>query len=548
VSASIEGGDAAPRSPLAHEVLIAGAGPVGLTLAIALGQRGVRCLVLERNDGPTPWPKMDRTNARSMEIFRRLGIADRIRALGYPPDNPMDVFLLTTMTEPPLAVLPFGSVAQHRAQVARCMDGSLPLEPYQLVAQNDVEPLLRSVAEALPGVQVRYGHEVAGLVQDEAGVRVSVKTGDGGSASFAGRWLVGCDGGSSTVRKALGIALEGRGGIRELRQVVFDSRDLYDRIPVGKGRHYNFIDGHSIIAQGNRRQFTLHSALPEGTDFVPVLRRLIGFDCEIVIRRVVTWRHNLLLAQRYREGRVFLAGDAAHLVIPTGGLGMNTGIGDAIDLAWKLEALAKGRGGPALADSYERERRPVGAFNVASAGWAAEGVGIWRALVTPDLLEPGPAGDAKRQAVRESFELNHGRMHGMRGAEFAYTYADSPLVEPQPDNPARWDRNVYVPVVRPGARIPHMWLKDGTPLQDALGCGFTLLDLSGGFDAGPIVEAFRSLGSPLDVVSRDERRVRDTFGRSVFLLRPDLHIVWSGDGPIPDPASLARRSLGHPLR
>jgi hypothetical protein len=185
---------------------------------------------------------------------------------------------------------------------------------------------------------------------------------------------------------------------------------------------------------------------------------------------------------------------------------------------------------------------------VASAGWAAEGVGIWRALVTPDLLEPGPAGDAKRQAVRESFELNHGRMHGMRGAEFAYTYADSPLVEPQPDNPARWDRNVYVPVVRPGARIPHMWLKDGTPLQDALGCGFTLLDLSGGFDAGPIVEAFRSLGSPLDVVSRDERRVRDTFGRSVFLLRPDLHIVWSGDGPIPDPASLARRSLGHPLR
>ncbi len=547
--------------PSTFDVIVAGAGPVGLTLAIDLGRRGVKTLLLERNPTTGPWPKMDRTNARSMELFRRLGIVDRVRALGYPPDNPMDVFLLTRMTEPPLAVLKFGSVAEKRAEIAACTDGSLPLEPYQLVSQNRVEPLLKEVAEATPNVTVRYGEGLEDFAQDDdvgdrgdgggggggGGGRVSVqvKLHAGGTKQYRASFLVGCDGGVSTVRKRLGIKLQGQGGIREMRQVVFGSEDLYERIPVGKGRHYNFVNGSVIVAQGDRKEFTLHTALPEGSDFIARLRELIGFDCQLEIRKVITWRHNLLLAEHYQAGRMFMAGDAVHLVIPTGGLGMNTGLGDALDLSWKLAGAVHGWAGPGLLPSYEQERRPVGVRNIEASGWAASGVGVWAALVTPQIYADSAAGVALRQQVGESFTINQGRMHGMRGAEFGYSYADSPLVAPEPGNLPEWDINIYKPSARPGVRLPHMWLKDGRALQDVLGDDYTLLDLRGDCDSAVLQAAFRAIGAPLEVLRLDEPHLRNVFGRSVLLLRPDLHIAWSGDGPLPDATALARRVTGH---
>ena len=189
------------------------------------------------------------------------------------------------------------------------------------------------------------------FTQDDAGMGVVARFLDGFEETLRGAYLVGCDGGSSTVRKKLGIELEGRGGIQDVCQVIFGSKDLYEKIPIGKGRHYNFAhpDSSTIIAQGCRTEFTLHTSLPPDTDFEPVIRDLIGFPCEIEIRHVVQWRQHLLVAERYRERRVFLAGDAIHLVIPTGGLGMNTGVGDAFDLSWKLSRHDQGvgRAGPA---------------------------------------------------------------------------------------------------------------------------------------------------------------------------------------------------------
>ncbi len=172
--------------------------------------------------------------------------------------------------------------------------------------------------------------------------------------------------------------------------MIFRSEDLYERIVTGKGRHYQFADaaGSSMVAQGTRKEFTLHSSLPPDTDFRPVIQDLIGFPCDFEIRHVIPWRHHLLVAERYRDGRVFLAGDAVHLVIPTGGLGMNTGVGDAFDLSWKLAGTIKGWGGPGLLDGYEPERRPIGIRNVAAAGWAAEG--------RADLARPGDAGGVRR--------------------------------------------------------------------------------------------------------------------------------------------------------
>ena len=529
-----------------HEVIVAGAGPVGLTLAIDLGRRGVRCLIVERDPTTAPWPKMDRSNARTMEFYRRIGIVDRVRALGYPPDNPMDVFLTTRLSEPPIAVLKYPSVAERRKQIAESPDGSFLLEPYQLVSQNKLEPLLKEIAEGTPKVTVRYGCELVDFAQDENGVTVHTRTTSGAAGTVRATYLVGCDGGSSTVRKKLDIKLEGQGGVRDVVQVIFRSDDLYDRIVTGKGRHYQFAGDatSSLVAQGDRKEFTLHTSLPPDTNFEPVIRDLIGFPCHFEIRHVVPWRPHLLVAERYRDRRVFLAGDAVHLVIPTGGLGMNTGVGDAFDLSWKLAGVIKGWGGPGLLDGYEEERRPIGLRNRDASGWAAAGVPIWRALVTPAIHGDTPAGRAARQELAASFDVNHRRMHGMVGVEAGYSYAGSRLITDEPGNVAEWETSRYIPRAVPGARIPHMWLKDGRALQDVLGDDYTLLDLRGDCDTAPLEAAFCVLGAPLEILRLDEARVRGVYGASVFLLRPDVHIAWRGEGPPADPAPLARMVTG----
>jgi 2-polyprenyl-6-methoxyphenol hydroxylase-like FAD-dependent oxidoreductase len=530
-----------------YDVIIAGAGPVGLTLAIDLGRRGINCLLMERNTTTAPWPKMDRSNARTMEFYRRIGIVDRVRALGYPPEIPMDVFIVTRLCDPPLAVLRYPSVGECRSQIAACRDGSLPLEPYQLVSQNKLEPLLKEVAEATPNVTVRYGSELVNFAQDEGGVSVRSRSPTGVEETLRGSYLVGCDGGSSTVRKKLGIKLEGRGRIQEVCQVIFGSKDLYEKIPIGKGRHYNFAhpDSSTIIAQGCRTEFTLHTSLPPDTNFEPVIRDLIGFPCEIEIRHVVQWRQHLLVAERYREGRVFLAGDAIHLVIPTGGLGMNTGVGDAFDLSWKLAGVIGGWGGPGLLDGYERERRPIGMRNRDAAGWAAAGVPIWRRLIAPHVRDDTPEGAALRAEIAASASINHRRMHDMRGVEFGYSYAGSPLISHEPGNLAEWDTCKYTPHTRPGIRIPHMWLKDGRALQDVLGDWYTLLDLEGHCETEALEKAFAAFGAPLNIVRLDEPHVREVYGCSVLLLRPDLHIAWRGNRPPDDPTSIAALTTGH---
>jgi hypothetical protein len=229
-------------------------------------------------------------------------------------------------------------------------------------------------------------------------------------------------------------------------------------------------------------------------------------------------------------------------VIPSGGLGMNTGVGDAFDLAWKLAGTIHGWGGPELLESYEGERRPIGRRNVDAAGWAADGVPIWRALVTPDAYDDTPAGAAVRARLVESFDVEHRRMHGMVGVEAGYSYAGSSLIADEPM--AAWETSRYEPKALPGARIPHMWLDDGQALQDILGDDYTLLDLIGDADTAALEAAFRARGAPLAVIRRDEPRVRDVYGASVFLLRPDLHIAWRGEGAPSDPVGLAALATG----
>jgi 2-polyprenyl-6-methoxyphenol hydroxylase-like FAD-dependent oxidoreductase len=521
------------------QVLIVGAGPTGLTLAIDLGLRGIRCTLVEQKPAPQFLPKMERCNARTMEIYRRMGIAERVRAAGLPAHCPMDVFIVLSLVEPPLYHLPYPSVAQYRAAIARCEDASQPLEPYQLISQYTLEPVLKSIAESLPSVSVRFGCEFSSLKQDACGV--TARTGEG---EIRCAYLVGCDGGGSTVRHQLGIELAGDANLLELRQALYRCDELYQRIPIGQGRHYHVADGqHSfLIVQDSTRHFTLHAVVERDDDMASQFEKVIAMPLAYEMLYVGQWRQNLLLAERYGEGRVFIAGDAAHLMIPTGGLGMNSGVGDAVDLSWKLAATLQGWGGPQLLRSYEIERRPVGARNVAASRFASHGRRRWRAMYRPDLRDSAATrANLARVAYEEQPKSNE-----MIGAELGYVYENSPVVCPQPGPAPASDFMAYHPSTYPGARLPHVWLADGTAVQDRVGyeLGFTLVRFSETNVEG-ITRAFASLGAPCRVLDLSDARARELYEADLLLLRPDLHVAWRGSRPPEDPARLARLATGH---
>ena len=517
------------------QVIIVGAGPVGLTLAIDLGRRGIACVLVEQKAEPQFLPKMERCNARTMEIFRRLALADRIRAAGMPEDVPMDVQIVRSMTEPPILRLPYPSVAEARALTRECHDGSLPLEPYQLISQYTLEPLLLEVAEELPTVTVMRSTTFLEFTEQDDGVQVSINDTDGARKTLRCAYLVGCDGGASPVRKQLGINLEGEGNIARLRQGLFYCAQLYERLPIGngpsRGRHYLVAGGPPtfMIMQDSTRHWTVHSAVESDDEMRRMFERIIGVDLPYEMLYCAEWRQNLLLAERYGEGRVFLAGDAVHLVIPTGGLGMNTGVGDATDLAWKLAATLQGWGGPGLLASYDAERRQIGERVVGASRYASLGYRAWLAEVRPEIGDDTPAGSVARAHLAEVANVEQRKSNEMIGAELGYRYVDSPIIDNVPGG-RQHDLRAYLPTTWPGARLPHMWLSDASAIQDQLRPErYTLIDVVGGHDARPLLAAFETLGAPLDVFVVADPALRAVYERDLVLVRPDMHVAWRGN-------------------
>jgi 2-polyprenyl-6-methoxyphenol hydroxylase-like FAD-dependent oxidoreductase len=474
---------------------------------------------------------MERCNARTMEIYRRLGIAERVRDAGLPRDAPMDVFLALSMADPPLVHLPCPSVAAATAKIAAQNDGGL-LEPYQLISQYTLEPLLRSIVETIAGVTVRFGCELIAFTQDASSVTAVVQANDA-AETIRAPYLVGCDGGSSTVRKLLGIPLQGEGNIRKLRQALFRCNDLYDRIPMGKGRHYHIAEGPLfpfIILQDSTRHWTLHAAASSDGEMAEIFKKSLAMPIPFEMLSVNEWTQHLLCAERYREGRVFIAGDAAHLVIPTGGLGMNTGVGDAIDLSWKLAATLAGWGGAQLLASYEAERRPIGLRNVKASRGAMTGRLGWRAAYHPNVRDDTAQGAATRHRMAALFDVQQRKVTEILGIEAGYRYVDSPIVWREPGDGPDPDNPCYIPTTWPGARVPHVWLDDGAALHDRLGPGYTLLRLGGTrADTASLEQSFRDMGAPLDVRDIASERARELFEYDLLLVRPDLHVVWRGN-------------------
>jgi 2-polyprenyl-6-methoxyphenol hydroxylase-like FAD-dependent oxidoreductase len=538
------------QTDIETDVLIAGAGPTGLTLAVDLGKRGVRCTLIEQKDAPQFLPKMERCNARTMEIYRRMGLAGIIRAAALPADCPMDVFIVFTVVEPPLLHLPYPSVNEARKEIAARNDGTLPLEPYQLVSQYTLEPLLKAEAEKLPSVDVRFGHELVEFTQDPQSVTATVRTSAGEMKTIKAKYMVGCDGGASVVRKQLGIKLQGEGNLLQLRQALYYCEDLYERIPIGKGRHYHVADNQAsfLIVQDSTKHFTLHAVVENDADMATQFEKVVAMPVKYEMLYVGQWKQNLLLADRYTENRVFMAGDAVHLVIPTGGLGMNTGVGDAVDLSWKLAATLQGWGGPGLLASYETERRKVGGDNVGASTYASRGRRLWRSQWKPDIRDNTPEGHATRDNLARVADIEQRKTNEMLGAEFGYHYAHSPLIAQEDGDPPPYDYREYTPSTHPGCRLPHVWLDDGTPIQDRIAhdSAYVLLRLGkGGADDGALGKAFAAIGAPFTALDIPDAGARALYGCNLILLRPDMHIVWRGDAPPANAVALARMATGH---
>jgi 2-polyprenyl-6-methoxyphenol hydroxylase-like FAD-dependent oxidoreductase len=480
-----------------------------------------------------------------MEIYRRLGIVQKVREAGFPRDIPMDVFIVTSLTEPPLLHLPYPSVARAEAEIAACNDGTMPREPYQLISQYTLEPLLKLIAESIPNVDVRYACEFISFEQDADGVRARIKSG-GKETQLSALYLAGCDGGNSTVRRQLGIKLQGEANLMQFRQALFRCDDLFERIAMGKGRHYHVADAQAtfLIVQDSTKHFTLHATAQSDAEMAVLFEKTVAMPVKYEMLSVGQWRQNLLLADSYGEGRVFLAGDAVHLMIPTGGLGMNSGVGDAIDLSWKLAATLQGWGGPKLLASYEIERRQVGARNVDASRHASRGRRAWRAAWKSNIRDDTPEGAETRANLTRIADVEQRKSNEMIGAELGYRYGGSPVIWPETGEEPAPDFMKYLPTTWPGARLPHVWLRDGTALHDRIGDGFTLLRLGTQVDAAPLAQAFASYAAPFTILDVHEARPRDIYGYDLLLLRPDLHVVWRGNR-LDDPAKLAAVATGH---
>jgi 2-polyprenyl-6-methoxyphenol hydroxylase-like FAD-dependent oxidoreductase len=535
------------------DVLIIGAGPTGLTLAADLGRRGVRCTLVEQKERPAFLPKMERINARTMEIYRRMGLGPQIRGAGLRADCPMDVYIVLALNEPPLLRLHYPSVEDAQAETRATNDGTLPLEPYQLISQYTLEPLLKSIAETMPAVTVRFGCEFLSLRQDPDGVTAQIRRGDGGTQELRAKYLVGCDGGTSLVRKELSIALAGEGNLMQLRQALYRCDALFDLLPIGngpgKGRHYHVADDKAtqLIMQDSTKHWTLHSIVDTSEEMNATFERTVGVPVRYEMLSCDPWRQNLLLADHYGKGRVFLAGDAAHLVIPTGGLGMNSGVADAVDLSWKLAAMLAGWGGPNLLTSYEVERRQVGERNVGASRYATVGRRKWRSMWRPNIRDDTAEGRQSRSVLAAVADVEQRKSNEMIGAELGYRYVDSPVICNVPGGPEHLFRD-YQPTTWPGARLPHVWCNDGTAMQDRIPEGFTVLKLGGTrADAAALQRAIAARGAPVAVLDVPDRIVREVYGYDLILLRPDLHVVWRGNAAPDDAAEVAAIATGHYL-
>ena len=517
-------------------VLIAGAGPVGLSLAIELAYRGIRCLIVEQTDGSVDFPTTNLANTRTCEHLRRWGIAEIMRyQSGYPTDYPRNYLFVTRMTGYEIARFNHPANGDPDAHSPYSPEGRLWIsKPY-------FDPVLHKHVAALTTVQLRYETVFESFQQEDKRVFCKIVDVKGGQEEWIeADYLVGCDGGRSKIRRALGLQYEGVFSQGMNVAVLFRS-PLLEHTRHGPAVQYQIINSQingAIAAVDGKELWRLNirnikEEQLDGLNAPEKLRAALGENVPFELLAVRPWTGHCVVAERYQHDRVFLAGDAAHLNWPAGGFGMNTGIGDAVDIGWKLAAVLQGWGGPRLLDSYTTERKPIAMINVNEAAEMRASFDH-QTPFSPKIEEDSEEGRELREEARAAIMRTRAKefQHDSAGIELGYRYENSPICIADRTPPPPLDHGHYVPSTWPGSRAPHLWLKDGRSTLDLFGKGFVLL----GFTKGPtssFTDAAQRAGVPLEVIGIDDEKVRASYERNFVLVRPDGHVAWRGNA-IPD--------------
>jgi 2-polyprenyl-6-methoxyphenol hydroxylase-like FAD-dependent oxidoreductase len=510
-------------------VIIVGAGPVGLGLACDLGQRGVDCVLIEKRDGAINVPKQSMVSARNMEFCRRWGVAKTVRTAVWPESHSRDFVYLDSMRGKELLRFKVPSFAQWDKR-------DFTPETACPCPQIYFDPILGNHARTLPSVTLAYNTRLDHFSQDDDGVTAQVTDmATGAARTVRAQYLVGCDGPSGVVRDALGIGIEGIGAIAHSVNLFFRSSDLATSHDKGWARFYRVIDetgcwGELIPIDGKELwRLTVFDEPLSKADPDFLLRKMTGGPFPYEMISVSPWERRDYVARSYGQDRILIAGDAAHECSPTGGIGMHTGLEEAVNLGWKLAALIEGWGGPALLASYEIERRPIAVRNVGLAtrsynaiaaipGWR-EGVTDWKA--NPAWL-----------SIPEHIKLH-------------YSYDGSPVCVSDGTPPVAMESAQFVPTTRPGTRAPHAWLDGDRSTLDLFGDGFVLLRLGASPPgAAGLLDAARAQGVPMRAVTLADPDVATLYETSLVLVRPDGHVAWRGNESPADAADVVNRIRG----
>ncbi|MEO7338758.1 MAG: FAD-dependent oxidoreductase [Caldimonas sp.] len=528
-------------------VLVVGSGPCGLMLCNELGRRGIATTLIDERAGGAALPQANATQARTMEHFRRLGFADEIRGLGLPIDFPTDIAYFTRFAGHELARFSLPSARAAKQLVHTTAGSWSAAELPHRVSQKFVEGVLRRHAAAHRSIALHPGWRLVRF--DDRGSHVEARierVADGRAHTIRSEWLFGADGARSTVRQGLGIRYGGETGVTRhfmggrMLAVHLRAPAFYDAVPhppAWMNGIFNAERRAFMAAIDGRGEFAFHTQLRADeredavtdADALALFQNTVGLalPAELLGRAAWTAGHSLV-ADRFGAGRVLIGGDAVHLFTPTGGLGYNTAVEDAVNVAWKLAAVVRGHAPPGLLATYEAERRPLALRNTAYARGFADSLGCHEPV--PEIEDASAAGVAARAAAGAYLEA-HGRAEfNIPGVTFGGRYDASPIIVGDgsvapPDRP-----NVYEPTASPGGRPPHAWLSDGVSLYDTFHAEWTLLALdASAAEVASFRAAAASIGIDLGVVTPpDSARLVPLYEAPLTLIRPDQIVAWRG--------------------
>ncbi|MBT3550602.1 MAG: 2-polyprenyl-6-methoxyphenol hydroxylase [Rhodospirillaceae bacterium] len=521
-------------------VLIIGGGPVGLALSIELGWRGVDCVMVERRDGSVGHPKMNQVGNRTQEFCRRWGIGQKVRELSIPEDFPRNIIFHTNLSGHELG----------RYEFPARQDVVQPYSPefMQRCSQIWFDPLLRDFAGELPSVTQMFNTQLDRFDADQGGVTAYVTDQNSGAEQIVrAQYMVACEGAESRVRDELGIDLVGDHGLSFNINIFFKSTDSDVLFSKGRAVMQWFFDETGLwadIVSINGKDLWRLSImkLPAGTEITEAegadyLRKAAGTDLEFEILSILPWDRKRVVAERYHEGRIFLAGDAVHQMSPTGGFGMNTGIQEAVDIGWKLAAVLDGWGGDNLLRTYDLERRPV-ARMITDEG-ARNFTQFAKLPVGPKIDQDTSEGDAFRKDFQKTlYGLRMDREYDTNGIVLGYRYEGSPIIVPDGTPEPEFQIIDYTPTARPGHRAPHAWIGDGEERStlDLFGRGFALLRFDRSVPVDSLLKAAGQCAMPMTLTDIDQEDIARLYARKLVLVRPDGHVAWRGDD---DPVNAA---------